>query len=235
MYARLILLRHGQSIYNQKGLFTGWTDVALSEQGKTEAKEAGRLLHRQGIYPDICYTSWLKRAIDTAQIVLKEMGWEQIDARRSWRLNERHYGAWQEQSKVRIEEELGKEKFLAVRRGYDTPPPPLKEGDARLCEKQRIYQSIDKSLLPRSESLAQTRARVLPYYREMILPALAEGQTVFVSAHGNSLRALLMEIENLDEKEIVSVEIPTAVPLLYDFDETLQLLSKTVLEKNRRG
>jgi len=224
--ATLILLRHGQSLYNEKNLFTGWTDVELSEQGRWEAKEAALLLKEQNLYPDICFSSWLKRAIHTMQIVLAEMEWEQVDTIKSWKLNERHYGAWQQQKKEEIEKKVGKEHFLAVRRGYDTPPPPLEANDPRAVLFDPKYNTLDPNLLPRSESLRDTRKRTLNYYYEAIVSQLAAGKSVLVSAHGNSLRSLVMGIEGLTSEEIVTLEIPTGKPLIYRFDETLQLREK---------
>ncbi len=226
---KLILLRHGQSVYNKQNIFTGWTDVELSEKGIAEAKGAGQLLKAEGIYPELCFTSWLKRAIHTAQLALREMDWEQIDCIKSWKLNERHYGAWQQRNKDEVKAEVGEEAFVAVRRGYDTPPPPLPDGDPRLPENDPKFRLIDPKELPRSESLKDTRKRALNYFYEAIAPELARGKTVLVSAHGNSLRALTMAIENLSPEEIVKVEIPTGRPILYTFDETLTLKEKKML------
>ncbi|WP_457596630.1 2,3-bisphosphoglycerate-dependent phosphoglycerate mutase [Hydrogenimonas sp.] len=226
---RLILLRHGQSLYNKENLFTGWTDVDLSEEGREEAKRAGRILAKSGLLPDVCFTSWLKRAIHTAQLALGEMEWEHIDCIKSWRLNERHYGAWQRHNKDAVRKEVGDERFVAIRRGYDTPPPPLPDGDPRLPQNDPKYASLPPELLPRSESLADTRRRTLNYFARNIAPRLAGGETVLVSAHGNSLRALVMAIEKLTPEQIVKVEIPTGEPILYRFDETLHLLAKESL------
>jgi len=226
MSAKLILLRHGQSLYNKENLFTGWTDVALSDQGEEEAREAAAILMRHGLYPDICFTSWLKRAIHTAQIVLAEMAWEQIDSLKSWKLNERHYGDWQQRDKKEVEEEVGTKHFLAVRRGYDTPPPRLKQDDPRSAQHEPKYKDIDLALLPLSESLKETRRRTLNYYYEQIIPQLARGKTVLVSAHGNSLRALVMGIEELSAEEISRLEIPTGAPIVYHFDETVKMTKK---------
>ncbi|WP_456456546.1 2,3-bisphosphoglycerate-dependent phosphoglycerate mutase [Nitratifractor sp.] len=226
---KLILLRHGQSVYNQQNIFTGWTDVELSEKGIAEAKEAGRLLKAAQIFPEICFSSWLKRAIHTAQLALREMDWEQIDCIKSWKLNERHYGAWQQRNKDEVKAEVGEEAFVAVRRGYDTPPPPLPDGDPRLPQNDPKFRLIDPKDLPRSESLKDTRKRALNYFYEAIAPELARGKTVLVSAHGNSLRALTMAIEALSPDEIVKVEIPTGRPILYDFDDTLTLKDKKML------
>ena len=230
---RLILLRHGESLYNKENLFTGWTDIDLSEKGKAEAQEAGRAMARENLLPDICFTSWLKRAIHTAQIALREMEWEHVDALRSWKLNERHYGAWQRHNKDAIRKEVGDEMFVVVRRGYDTPPPPLPEGDPRGPEFDPKYKNLDPSQLPRAESLKDTRRRTLNYFAERIAPELARGKTVLVSAHGNSLRALTMAIERLTPQEVVKLEIPTGTPILYTFDETLHLLQKRILPIER--
>jgi 2,3-bisphosphoglycerate-dependent phosphoglycerate mutase len=226
---RLILLRHGQSVYNKQNIFTGWTDVDLSEEGRAEARKAGQILKAHGILPDRCHTSWLKRAIHTAQLALAEMDWEQIDCVKSWKLNERHYGAWQQRNKDEVKAEVGEEMFVAIRRGYDTPPPPLPDGDPRLPQNDPKFRLLDPSVLPRSESLKDTRRRTLNYFYEGIAPELARGKTVLVSAHGNSLRALTMAIEHLTPEQIVKVEIPTGVPILYDFDDTLEMLEKKVL------
>ena len=228
--AKLILLRHGESLYNKENLFTGWTDVDLSEKGKEEAKRAGEILLKHALYPDICFTSWLQRSIHTAQLLLSVMHWEHIDAIRSWKLNERHYGAWQRQNKDKVKAELGEKRFMAVRRGYDTPPPPLSEEDFLLLQKDPKYHRLDPHLLPHSESLKETAKRTLSYFYEVIVPQLDKGKTVLVSAHGNSLRALLMEIEHLGANEIVNVNIPTGRPILYSFDETLRMIKKEYLE-----
>jgi 2,3-bisphosphoglycerate-dependent phosphoglycerate mutase len=231
---RLILLRHGQSLYNKKNLFTGWTDIDLSEQGVEEARTAGETLAHFGIYPDICFTSWLKRAIHTAQLALGEMEWEQIDIIRSWKLNERHYGAWQQHNKDEIKAEVGDTEFFAVRRGFDTTPPPLKEGDLRLLQDNSKYKEIDPGLLPRGESLEDTAKRALSYFFEKIAPQLAMGKTVMVSAHGNSLRALVMAIEKIDKKEIEQLEIPTGLPIVYEFDSMINMTNKTVLKRSQQ-
>jgi len=228
--AKLILLRHGESLYNKENLFTGWTDVDLSEKGKVEAKCAGEILLKYALYPDICFTSWLQRSIHTTQLLLSVMHWEQIDAIRSWRLNERHYGAWQKQNKEKIKAEVGEKRFMAVRRGYDTPPPPLSNDDFEALVKDPKYRTLERDLLPHSESLKATAKRTLSYFYDVIVPQLDMGKTVLVSAHGNSLRALLMEIEHLTANEIVNVTIPTGRPILYSFDETLRMVKKVYLE-----
>ncbi len=228
---RLILLRHGESLYNAQNLFTGWTDVDLSEKGREEAKLAGMVLAKNDLYPDVCFTSWLKRAIHTAQIALEAMVWEHIDSLRSWRLNERHYGAWQQHNKEQIKAEVGEERFNAIRRGYEISPPPLRKGDPRLLQNDPRYRKIDPLLLPRSESLKDTKRRTLHCFYEMVAPRLVSDTTVLLSAHGNSLRALTMAIENLSPEEIVGVEIPTCVPIVYSFDERLEMTDKWVVER----
>ena len=228
---QLILMRHGESIYNQKNLFTGWTDVELSEKGVQEAKEAGALLKKNGIYPDICFTSWLKRAIHTAQIALRELEWEHIDAIRSYKLNERHYGAWQGQDKTKVLEEYGEEQFLAVRRGYDVPPPPLDENDMRVVWRNKKYATISRELLPLHESLKDTKKRVLEYYDAVLSKELQAEKTVLVSAHGNSLRALVMHLENLSEQEVVQLEIPTGEIRVYTYDNTMNIKNREILKQ----
>jgi len=227
--ARLVLVRHGQSIYNQKNIFTGWTDVDLSEQGRDEAKQAGLLLKRNNIYPDICFTSWLKRAIHTAQIMLKELEWEHIDMLKSYKLNERHYGDWQGRDKGEVQTEVGEEQFLAVRRGYDVTPPPLNKNDKRSVSNDKKYTNIDKKLLPLHESLKDTKKRVVEYYKEQIILQLQKEKTVLISAHGNSLRALVMELEEISATNIASYEIPTGEIIVYDFDSEMNIIEKNIL------
>ncbi len=225
-FGTLILLRHGESIYNQQNLFTGWTDVDLSEQGVHEAREAGEKLLRHGLYPDICFTSWLKRAIHTAQLALNFLEWEQIDVIRSFALNERHYGDWQGREKGLVRKQYGETMFLSVRRGYDTPPPVLKKSDPRTPEKEHKYQNIDPNSLPVTESLKMTKARVIDYYRLRIQSYLRKGETVLISAHGNSLRALVMYLEDISEEKITDLEIPTGDILVYTMDSSLHIVGK---------
>jgi len=226
--ARLVLVRHGQSVYNQKNIFTGWTDVDLSEQGRTEAKKAGLLLKKNSIYPDICFTSWLKRAIHTAEILLKALEWEQIDMLKSYKLNERHYGDWQGRDKDEVQKEYGEEQFLDVRRGYDIAPPPLHVNDKRCVSNDIKYVNINKKLLPLHESLKETKKRVLEYYREQIILQLQKEKTVLISAHGNSLRALVMELEQMTPEEIAGFEIPTGEIIVYDFDSEMNIIEKNI-------
>ncbi|BAF72243.1 2,3-bisphosphoglycerate-dependent phosphoglycerate mutase [Sulfurovum sp. NBC37-1] len=230
MASTLILLRHGQSVYNQKNIFTGWTDIELSDQGRQEAKKAATELKRLKLYPDVCYTSWLKRAIHTAQIALSQMAWEHIDCIKSWKLNERHYGAWQQCNKDVVKQEIGEEAFLSVRRGYSTPPPPLDENDPRAAKFDPKYRDLDPAQLPKSESLKDTHARVKEYYRDVLIPELSKGKTVLVSAHGNSLRALVMEIEGLSTDAVVKLEIPTGKPLVYRYDTGMTAIKKVKVD-----
>ncbi len=225
-FGTLILLRHGESIYNQQNLFTGWTDVDLSEQGVHEAREAGEKLLRHGLYPDICFTSWLKRAIHTSQLALNFLEWEQIDVIRSFALNERHYGDWQGREKGLVRKQYGETMFLSVRRGYDTPPPALKKSDPRTPEKEHKYQNIDPNSLPVTESLKMTKARVIDYYRLRVQSYLRKGETVLISAHGNSLRALVMYLEDISEEKIPDLEIPTGDILVYTMDSSLHIVGK---------
>ena len=227
-HTKLILMRHGQSIYNLQNRFTGWTDVDLSEQGVREAKEAGALLKKHQLYPDICFTSWLKRAIHTANLALEVLEWEHIDMIRSYKLNERHYGSWQGRDKDEVKKEEGAEQFLAVRRGYDVPPPPLREDDTRVVWREKKYANIDKTFLPLSESLKDTKKRVLEYYKKAIIPQLKKEKTVLISAHGNSLRALVMELEKISEQDIVSFEIPTGEIIVYTFDCNMNIVRKEI-------
>jgi len=226
---KLVLMRHGQSIYNMENRFTGWSDVDLSEQGRVEAKAAGALLKKQHIYPDICFTSWLKRAIHTANLALEVLGWEHIDIKRSYKLNERHYGDWQGREKESVKKEEGEEKFFAVRRGYDVAPPPLSEDDERVVWREKKYAKLDHSLFPLSESLKDTQKRVVSYFQEVIQKELQQQKTVLISAHGNSLRALVMYLEKMSAEDVVGLEIPTGEIVVYTFNEDLAIIKKEIL------
>jgi len=230
--SKLILMRHGESVYNQQNLFTGWTDVELSEKGVQEAKEAGALLKKNDIYPDICFTSWLKRAIHTAQIALRVLQWEHIDVYRSYKLNERHYGAWQAKDKNEILQEYGEKKFALVRRGYDTAPPPLPLDDKRVVWRDKKYKNFSYQHLPVCESLKDTKKRVVRYYKEVILKELEKQKIVLVSAHGNSLRALVMYLENYSKEDVEKLEIPTGEIIVYTLDEQLNITNKEVLKND---
>ena len=230
--AQLILVRHGQSTYNQKNVFTGWTDVDLTDQGREEATKAGLLLKQHDLYPDICFTSWLKRAIHTGQIMLNALQWEHIDVLKSYQLNERHYGDWQGKNKDEVKQIYGEEMFLAVRRGYDVAPPPLPEADERNAWHEKKYAQLDRTQLPRHESLKETQKRVLAYYHAKIVSQLQKGKRVLISAHGNTLRALVMELEQMSPTAIVQFEILTGEILVYDFDTAMQVVQKETLVVN---
>ena len=222
MTGKLVLVRHGQSIWNVENLFTGWTDVDLSDLGRTEAANAGRQLLAEGLTIDVAHTSVLKRAIRTLWIMLDEMDRMWIPVERSWRLNERHYGALQGLNKAQTVERHGEAQVKVWRRSYDVPPPPLASDDERHPRFDPRYASVDPTLLPATESLKDTLARVLPYWRERIAPALESGRNVMVVAHGNSLRALVKMLDEMSENEIVELNIPTGVPLLYELDTRLR-------------
>ncbi len=222
----LILLRHGNSEWNQKNLFTGWVDVGLSEQGEAEGLRAGELLAESGLLPDIVYTSVLLRAIDTANIALKKAGRSWIDVKRSWRLNERHYGALQGKDKAQVRDQYGDEQFMLWRRSYDVPPPPLDADDPGHPRRDARYDDLPPDLLPATECLKDVVIRMLPYWYDAIVPDLRRGQTVLVAAHGNSLRALVKHLDGMGDEEVVGLNIPTGIPLRYDLDEDLQPLTK---------
>jgi len=219
---RLVLLRHGQSTWNLENLFTGWVDVDLSPQGLLEAQEAGRLLKAEGIAFDQAFTSVLKRAIRTLWIALDELDLMWLPVERSWRLNERHYGALQGLDKARTVERHGAEQVKLWRRSYDIPPPPLARDDPQHPRCDRRYSSVPPGELPASESLKDTLVRVLPFWNERIAPELRAERNVLVAAHGNSLRALVKMLDRISDTEIVELNIPTGVPLVYELDDALR-------------
>jgi 2,3-bisphosphoglycerate-dependent phosphoglycerate mutase len=225
----LILLRHGQSEWNLANRFTGWVDVDLSEQGEREAVESGRLLRDAGVVPDVVHTSVQKRAIRTAELALRELDRLWIPVRRSWRLNERHYGALQGLDKRATAERYGAEQVKAWRRGYATPPPPL-DAEA-LAEQARDprYANLPPDALPASECLADVVARMLPYWYDGIVPDLMAGRAVLVAAHGNSLRALVKHLDGISDDDIVELNIPTGIPLVYDLDARLRPIGSRYL------
>ncbi len=229
MPGKLILVRHGQSVWNVENLFTGWHDVDLSEQGRAEARQAGVELVRAGIVPHIAFTSVLKRAIRTLWIALDEMDLMWLPVERSWRLNERHYGALQGLNKTQTVEKHGEAQVKIWRRSYDIPPPPLALDDPRHPRFDRRYAGIDPALLPAAESLKDTLARVLPFWNERIAPELRANKNVLVAAHGNSLRAMVKMLDNVSEADIVELNIPTGVPLVYELDANLKPLSSRYL------
>ncbi|GAC1453340.1 MAG: 2,3-diphosphoglycerate-dependent phosphoglycerate mutase [Steroidobacteraceae bacterium] len=219
---KLILVRHGQSTWNVANLFTGWTDVDLSEQGRAEAAQAGRELLREGLATGIAFTSLLKRAIRTLWIMLDEMDRMWLPVERSWRLNERHYGALQGLDKAQTVAQHGEAQVKIWRRSYDVPPPPLSAADEHHPRFDPRYAGIDPALLPATESLKDTLARVLPFWHARIAPELRTGRNVLVVAHGNSLRALVKMLDEVSEAQIVDLNIPTGVPLLYELDSALR-------------
>jgi len=215
----LILLRHGNSEWNQKNLFTGWVDVRLSEQGITEARRAGELLRESGLKPDVLHTSLLTRAIQTANLALEEVDRLWIPVKRSWRLNERHYGALQGKDKAQTLAEFGEEQFMTWRRSFDVPPPPLADDDQYSQVGDERYADIPLDELPRTESLKLVIDRLLPYWEGEIIPDLAAGRTVLVTAHGNSLRALVKHLDGISDADIAALNIPTGIPLVYELDD----------------
>ncbi len=219
---KLVLLRHGESEWNKLNLFTGWTDVDLTGKGKEEAAEAGRLLKEGGFTFDIAYTSVLKRAIRTLNIVLDVMDLMWIPDVKSWRLNERHYGALQGLNKAETAKKFGDEQVLLWRRSYDVPPPALDENDERYPGKDPRYAGLKKEEIPLTESLKDTVARFVPYWENTIVPTVKSGKKVIIAAHGNSLRALVKYLDNMSEEEIVKLNIPTGVPLVYELDDELK-------------
>jgi len=216
--ATLVLLRHGESAWNAEGLFTGWVDVGLSEQGEAEAHRAGELLAESGLRPDVVHTSVLLRAIQTANTALEVAGLSWLPVRRSWRLNERHYGALQGKNKAQTRAEFGDEQFMRWRRSYDVPPPPLADDDPLSQFGDPRYSLLTGDLLPRTECLRDVVLRLLPYWDDAILPDLAVGRTVLVVAHGNSLRALAKHLDEISDADIAELNIPTGIPLRYDLD-----------------
>ncbi len=221
---RLVLLRHGESIWNKENKFTGWTDVDLSEKGISEAKESGKVLKNEGYVFDAAFTSVLKRAIKTLWFVLDEMDLTWIPIYNSWRLNERHYGALQGLNKSEMAQKFGEDKVLIWRRSYDVPPMALEKKDPRYPGNDPRYKGLSEKDIPLTESLKETIARVVPYWKETIAPALKSGKRVIVAAHGNSLRALVKYLDNISEEEIVKLNIPTGIPLVYEFTKDLKPL-----------
>jgi len=226
---KLTLLRHGESEWNRLNLFTGWTDVDLSEKGRQEASDAGQLMKKSGLDFDVCYTSYLKRAIHTLNLVLEQMDREWLPVHKTWLLNERHYGALQGLDKAETARLYGEDQVKIWRRSFDVPPPALIEGDSRSPRVQVQYRDVDKSLLPLAESLKDTIARVVPFYRDTIVPQMTAGKRVLITAHGNSLRALVKHFESLTDAQIMEVNIPTGVPLVYTLDSQFHIVGKVYL------
>lgn len=219
---KLVLLRHGQSTWNRDNRFTGWTDVDLTEQGMTEARRAGQELEQAGFEFDVAYTSVLKRAIRTLWLTLDEMDLMWIPVHRSWQLNERHYGALQGLNKAETAAKYGDEQVLVWRRSYATPPPALDPEDARNAAHDPRYKDLTATQCPLTECLKDTVARFLPYWHETIAPAVKAGNRVLISAHGNSLRALVKYLDNVSDDDIVGMNIPTGMPLIYELDDALK-------------
>ncbi len=220
----LVLIRHGESEWNRLNLFTGWTDVDLSEKGHEEAKSAGKLLKAAGYDFDLCYTSYLKRAIHTLYHILDEMDRAWLPVVKSWRLNERHYGALQGLNKSETAKRYGEEQVKIWRRSFDVKPPALDPTDERSPLNQSMYRDVDQTLLPVHESLETTIARAVPYFNEVIKPEIMAGKRVIIAAHGNSLRALVKYFDNISDEGIISVNIPTGTPLVYEFDNDFKAI-----------
>lgn len=226
---KLVLLRHGESEYNRDNLFTGWTDCDLSDLGKSEAVEAGKLLKAEGYDFDVCYTSLLKRAIHTLNSVLEQMDRDWLPVVKTWRLNERHYGALQGLNKAQTAAKYGDEQVKIWRRSYDIQPPALTEDDARNPRISIQYANVEKSLLPLTESLKDTVDRVIPLFNDFIKKDMLAGKRVLIAAHGNSIRALVKYLENISEKDILNLNIPTGVPVVYEFDDNVKFLKRYFL------
>jgi len=225
----LVMLRHGESTWNQENRFTGWTDVDLTPKGVEEARAAGRLLKREGWDFDFTYTSVLKRAIRTLNLALEEMDRLWLPVEKDWHLNERHYGALQGLNKAETAAKFGEEQVLVWRRSYDTPPPALTAGDERDAMRDPRYSTLMRSDVPLTECLKDTVARVLPFWNERIAPRVARGERVLIAAHGNSLRALIKYFDNMSDAAIVKENVPTAVPLVYEFDDAMKPLGRRYL------
>jgi 2,3-bisphosphoglycerate-dependent phosphoglycerate mutase len=219
---KVLLLRHGESTWNKENRFTGWTDVDLSEKGRNEAVKAGRILKENGFEFDIAYVSVLKRALRTLWLTLEEMDQLWIPWEKSWRLNERHYGGLQGLNKAETAAKHGEDQVLIWRRSYDIPPPALEKTDERYPGKLRVYADVPEKELPVTESLKDTVARFLPYWHETIAPTIKSGKRVIIAAHGNSLRALVKYLDNMSEEEILKLNIPTGIPLVYELDKELK-------------
>ena len=230
---RLILIRHGQSVWNAKNIFTGWVDVDLTSAGKQEAKQSGELINKINFKPQICFTSYLKRARDTLDIILKEINFsEDLKINKSWQLNERHYGNLQGLNKDETRKKYGEDQFLKWRRSYDTPPPKLDITSEMNPNNDPLYENIQDTELPLSECLKDTYERVIPYWERFIKPNLKYGDTL-IAAHGNSLRALCKQLFNISDQDIVGLEIPTGNPLLLELDNSCKIKSASYLNSSR--
>lgn len=225
---KLVIVRHGESLWNKENIFTGWTDIGLSDLGKKQAKQAGMILKEKGYVFDLALTSVLSRAIETLDIILKEMALD-IPIEESWQLNERHYGALQGMNKDEIKNKFGEEKFKQWRRSYDIQPPALTKEDKRYPGNDERYRQIGEINWPLTESLKDTEARVMPYWNEVVKPKILDSQKIIICAHGNSIRSLVKNIEKVSDEEIPNVEIPLGQPLVYEFDGDFNLVSKFYL------
>lgn len=221
----LILVRHGQSLWNLENRFTGWTNVDLSAQGIEEAQRVGQLFKENHIDLDICFSSYLKRAIRTQWTILENADQMHVDCLYHWKLNERHYGDWQGLDKDEVLRDFGEENYWAIRRGFDVPPPPLSLEDKRHPQYDSNYKNLEAHLLPSTESLKDTQLRVVNYFYEAIVPQLSLDKTVLVTAHGNSLRALIANLGHIAENDVPHIDVPTGTPFLYEFDGMLNLMS----------
>jgi len=221
----LVLLRHGQSEWNEKNLFTGWVDVGLTEQGRAEARRGGELLVERGLLPDVLHTSVMRRAVETAHLTLDAADRLWLPVRRSWRLNERHYGALQGKDKKQTLEEFGEEQFMLWRRSYDAPPQPLPDDDEWSQVGDPAYAELPDEVVPRTECLKDVVVRMMPYWYDGVVPDLRAGRTVLVTAHGNSLRALVKHLDGISDEDITGLNIPTGIPLVYRLDAELRPLT----------
>ncbi len=221
---RIVLLRHGESLWNKENRFTGWTDVDLSEKGVDEAMKAGDLMREKGFVFDKAYTSFLKRAIKTLNVVLDRMNQDWIPVEKSWRLNEKHYGALQGLNKAETAEKYGDEQVLVWRRSYDIPSPALSAEDPRNPEFDPRYKTVPSDILPLTESLKDTVKRILPYWEKEIFPSLQIADQILIAAHGNSLRGIIKYLKHISDEDIVRLNLPTAVPYVFDFDDDLHLI-----------
>jgi 2,3-bisphosphoglycerate-dependent phosphoglycerate mutase len=230
MTNKLVLIRHGQSLWNLENLFTGWADVDLSEKGIEESRIAGRLLRDNGFVFDVAFTSFLKRAIRTLWILLDELDLMWIPAYTSWKLNERHYGSYQGQNKTEMAKKYGEEQVFLRRRGFDVRPPDLDRDDKRHPRFDPRYKGLSNADLPAAESLKDTQDRVLPFWHEEIASLIEAGERILISAHGNSIRAMVKYFDGISDTDIVNVNIPTGIPLIYEFNENLKAVNHYYLE-----
>lgn len=224
MMMKLVLVRHGESEWNKKNLFTGWTDVDLSEKGHEEARQAGKLLKEEGYDFDVCYTSYLKRAIHTLNHILDELDRNWLPVIKTWKLNERHYGALQGLNKAETAEKYGEEQVKIWRRSFDIKPPALEDSDDRSEKRLATYRTVDPKDIPQCESLETTIERAVPYFEDVIKNDMKNGKRVIIAAHGNSLRALVKHFDKLSSDEILNVNIPTGTPLVYEFDDSMNVV-----------